>query len=514
MKIKDIIVESAPAGPGKKVLGMLVQTPEQFLKSQSSNKQEMDEADGDGYQPIMFDPKTRAAYSADIKPAATPRPSTDISRPIDPNDIAELLHGKNSYVIYYEYKAPDNPGKTLEKRVTSKPLYVSREKVQELTNLVVADVEQRFPQLDKQPKKLKINTLLNAQLAKLAVQTAIESDPEVQQLLKSGKVKPAKLKAKAWTTAATKVSKPMVHKSSVPIMDDKTGEVIYNLDALAAAIRKRPKELIKANEKMLKSMGTGEDITMGNVGIPAIVGLVIDESTNEFRIITTCPGAGECKEFCYVGSGNYIRYSASSENMMAVLNYIYNDPDGFKQQMIRELKSLCKPGVKVYLRWHDSGDFYSKDYLHLAFDVAKAVPQATIYAYTKSAGVVNDKFMPANFVINFSQGAKPKETNQIDFTRTKYSQVVPANLFKDAASTGIGLDRLQQRDPAAQKRMKQVLAYTYSLDPKTILTYDEMLRTPEKNSNKLKYNVIIVPSLDGDLAAARRDVLGSYLLYH
>ena len=41
-----------------------------------------------------------------------------------------------------------------------------------------------------------------------------------------------------------------------------------------------------------------------------------------------------------------------------------------------------------------------------------------------------------------------------------------------------------------------------------------MLRTPEKNSNKLKYNVIIVPSLDGDLAAARRDVLGSYLLYH
>jgi hypothetical protein len=75
------------------------------------------------------------------------------------------------------------------------------------------------------------------------------------------------------------------------------------------------------------------------------------------------------------------------------------------------------------------------------------------------------------------------------------------------------LKRLQARDPTAQTNMKKVLADFYKIDQKTILTYDEMMRTPESKKRNI-YNVMIVPSLDGDLAAARRDVLGSYLLYH
>lgn len=507
MKIFEFaLLENNLHGSGKMFMGMLVQTPAQFVKTHHSGDHEKGLGEDDSYQRITFHPQ--AKYSG---PETTTGDKDDISKPISPQELATLMHGKNSYVIYHEYRAPDDPTKVKEKRITTEPVYIDRKTVDDLNKKYAEEVEAKFPNAKSAEKKLKIYTKVNAALAKLAVQQAVQSNPEVKQAIQGG-VNPTKLKAKQFTSQATKVSKPMIHKSSVPIVNDETGQVIYDLDKLATSITKRPAALLKANEKMLKS--GGQDITIANFGIPAIVGLVVDEKSKEFRIITTCPGAGECKEFCYVGAGNYIKYAASSETMMRALNYIYNDPNGFKQQMIRELKSLVKPGVKVYLRWHDAGDFYSKDYLHLAFDVAKAVPGATIYAYTKNAWVVNDESMPDNFVINFSQGAKPKETKQIDFNKTKYSQVVPAELFKDAKTTGVGLDRLQKRDPDAQSRMKQIIAQKYNVDPTSLLTYDEMLKLPENPKNKHKYNVIIVPSLDGDLAAARQDILGSYLLYH
>jgi hypothetical protein len=148
----------------------------------------------------------------------------------------------------------------------------------------------------------------------------------------------------------------------------------------------------------------------------------------------------------------------------------------------------------------------------LAFEVARAVPDATIYAYTKIAKVATDSTMPSNFLINFSDGAKPPETAQINYKKTKHSIVVPKELFKDEKTTGIGLERLQKKDPEAQERMKHVISEQYGVDVRSVLTYDEMMDTPE--STGLKYNVIVVPSLDGDLGAARRDVLGSFLLYH
>lgn len=506
MKIYEItLLENISGGPGKMFMGMLVQTPDEFVGSKHSEQHGADLEEDDDVVPI--EPKPKFSGSQTTTGAADA-----ISRPVDPQELASLMHGKNSYVIYYEYKTPGNSKKVTQKRVTTKPIYIDLNTINELNKKFAAEVETEFPNIKPSDKKLKIYTKVNAVLPKLVVKQAIESNSEVKQKITSGEIDPKKLKAKQFTTQATKVSKPMIHRSSVPIVDDRTGQVIYDLDKLAASITKHPESLLKANEKMLKS--GGQDITIANFGIPAIVGLVVDEKNNEFRVITTCPGAGECKAFCYVGAGNYIKYAASSETMMRALNYIYNDPNGFKQQMINELKALVKPGVKVYLRWHDAGDFFSPDYLHLAFDVAKAVPDATIYAYTKNSWVVNDSSMPDNFIINFSQGAKPKETKQIDFSKTKYSQVVPAKLFKDPETTGIGLDRLQKRDPEAQAKMKQIIAQKYNIDPASLLTYDEMLKTPEDPKNKHKYNVIIVPSLDGDLAAARRDVLGSYLLYH
>ena len=514
MKISEFLLESEQ---GKLVRGMLVQTLDQFVDTGGAERpdEELDEELEPGQQPVRFNPSYKAQYTQKPDQAAqdTEQPQADdkrslYSKIISPDDVAKMVHHKNSYVIYYEYKAPDDPSKTLEKRVTTEPIYIPQDRISELSDKANQFIDQKFPNANEKSKKTKAYQVLARYMEKLAVDVAIEKSPEVKYVIDKGLL-PQKLKAKAFTTTAAKAKNPSVHKGSVPIVNE-DGQIIYDLDGLAARITQRPEKLLKVNAKMVKS--SGEAIAMANIGIPAIAGLVVDEKTKQFVVVNTCPGAGKCKEYCYATRGGYVQYSASSESQARVLNYWYNDPEAFKQQVIKEFSKLSKKGVKAYLRWHDSGDFFVDAYLHLAFDVARAIPDATIYAYTKIAKVAKDPSMPKNFLINFSDGAKPEETKQIDYKKVKHSIVVPGALFKDEKTTGIGLDKLQAKDPAAQQRMKEVIGDQYNVDPKTVLTYDEMMDMPEGNT--LKYNVMVVPGLDGDLGAARRDILGSYLLYH
>lgn len=501
---------------GRIIRGMLVQTPDQFVRSKGikpkltpTPTQDLGEELAPGEQPIRFAPSFKASYSQQTQEpdASTQRP---YAKAISPDEVARLVHHKNTYVIYYEYKSPDDPSKIIEKRITTEPIYIPQNVVQQTSERVAREVEMAFPNATKQNKKLKVYVKLTKELEDEAVRAAMKSSPEVKYVLDNNLLPlKAKLKAKQFTTTGSKGKNPSVHRSSVPILNDE-GQIIYDLDGLANRIMQRPSEVLKVNAKMKKS--TGEDIRMANIGIPAIAGLVVDEKTKQFMIINTCPGAGQCKEYCYATRGGYVQYSASSESQARTLNYWYNDPEGFKNQVIQELSKLIEPGVKVYLRWHDSGDFFDEEYLRLAFDVANKVPEATIYAYTKIAKVAQHPNMPKNFLINFSQGAKPQETKQIDYTKVKHSVVVPAEWFKDEKTTGIGLDRLKERNPEAQQKMKEVIAVKYKVPLKSVITYDEMMEIPETDG--LKYNVIIVPNLDGDLGAARRDVLGSYLLYH
>jgi hypothetical protein len=532
MRISEILLEAKSSAIKN---GMVVQTIEEFLKSkgvkpvkmpveQQTELAENVENPNDEWKQVRFDPTYRPQYTGQTATTPTPAQPSEVdkySKIISPQDIANVVHEKNSFVIYYEYKAPDNPRKKTVKRVTQAPIYIDQTKIAEFAAEADAETNALLPippdatkaQISgiNAKRRTKAYLLLGKKMEDYALKYAVGHDKDVQQLLHSNTVKINQLKAAPYITTGKKIAKPAVHKSSVPIIDE-NNDIVYDLDGLAARIKTRPEKLIKANEKMLKSAGT--DITMANIGIPAITGLVIDEKTGEFRVVQTCPGAGICKEYCYATRGGYIQYSASSESQMRILNYWFNDPKGFKEQLIRELQDLVKPGVKVYFRWHDSGDFFTNAYLDLAFDVAKALQKdnVTIYAYTKIAAVANNPKIPKNFLINFSAGALPRETKQINFKKTKFSEVVPKELFKDHKTTGIGLKELQDRDPVAQQRMKQALAKYYKINVKSVLTYDEMLELPE--GNKMKYNVMIVPSLDGDLAAARRDVLGSYLLYH
>lgn len=313
-----------------------------------------------------------------------------------------------------------------------------------------------------------------------------------------------------------KYDKPYIHSGNIEVKGEAGEE--YDLDKLRKSIMERPKRITKQNEKMQHSDGTSS--IYFNVGLPALKGLAVNETTGEFVIVDTCPGAGACKTYCYAMKGGYVQWKASSLGTTRVLNFLLNDPEGFKHMLATELKDAerkySKKGTQVVVRWHDAGDFFSPEYLEVAYAVARQFPNIQFYAYTKMASVAqSDK--PANFIINFSQGAQPSQEKMIDFQRTKHSKVVPKELFYDLiARQGNTLikdaqGRTQFRDHAALEEFKKRIAHKYALNIQTIITYDEMMKMPV--GHEPHWNVLVWPG-HGDEAANRRDVLGTYLLLH
>ena len=331
---------------------------------------------------------------------------------------------------------------------------------------------------------------------------------------------------------------PYVHRSLVkdliPIVDQEKNP--YDLDKLAKDITVRPARLLKQNEKMQHSDGTTS--IFYNIGLPALTGLGYDETKKEFVIINTCPGAGECKTFCYALKGGYVQWRASSLSQTRTLNYLWNDPNGFMEQLSTEIdkesrKADAKQGKhKVTVRWHDAGDFFSEEYLEMAYKLAATHPTVDFYAYTKMADVAGSvQNRPPNFKINFSMGARKAEEKRVDFGVTKHSSVVPKDLFtdllmKDGTKLIKGPDGgWQWNSPEDYETFKERLANKYSIDPKTILSYSEMMKTPLGSRSKGDnadgargfkndlWNVVVAPG-DGDDSANRADVLGTYLLMH
>ena len=203
--------------------------------------------------------------------------------------------------------------------------------------------------------------------------------------------------------SANKLSKserykmPYIHKSNVKIVDEENN--LYDTEALKTLIKQRPIKLLKQNEKVSHSGGLNTQYY--NIGLPALRALAINEKTDQFVIVNTCPGAGMCKVFCYARKGGYVQWKNSSLSQTKIVNFLLNDPEGFKNQLIAEISThkvnKSKKETQVAIRWHDAGDFFSDQYLKLAFDVAKAFPDIQFYAYTKMASVASaDK--PKNFI--------------------------------------------------------------------------------------------------------------------
>ena len=324
---------------------------------------------------------------------------------------------------------------------------------------------------------------------------------------------------------------PYVHRSSVMRYYSPSGKT-YDTDLMKAEMTTRPKTLLKQNEKMKHSNGELEQFF--NIGFAALVGTAVDETSGEIIVVNTCPGAGSCQIDCFARKGGFIQYEHGWLSRSKILTYLLNDPTGFTAQLNAEIADEVKAGKKggysVSIRWHDSGDFFSPEYMKIAFGIAESNPDAKFYAYTKiAAAALGNK--PTNFIINWSEGAKPAQSAQIraqdpDLEKTKNSRIVPEKLFwdllkkdKDGNLDKEGVDkkgkggRWVTAGPSETTELKKRLANAYGLSVNSILTYDEYMSKRNSIPGGMKYNVIVAPG-EGDVSANDHGILGTLLLKH
>jgi hypothetical protein len=315
-----------------------------------------------------------------------------------------------------------------------------------------------------------------------------------------------------------KYNLPILHRGNIHIVDD--GGKEYDLDKLKADIMKRPEKLLKKNEKMQHSGVTKQYY---NIGLAALKGLAVNEKTGKFVVVDTCPGAGICKTYCYAMRGNYVRVSPTSLNQARILNFLINQPQKFAAMLKAEIglaESKADEGTKVVVRWHDAGDFFSPQYMNLAFDVARSFPNVEFYAYTKVGDVANAE-KPANFIINFSEGALPGETKKVDLTQIKSSITVPQKRFwdlivtKGAHTVKNEQGQVQFKDKKAWDTFKDRMVEDYKINKDSILFYNEYMKKKQEGElgDKPKWNVVVPPG-GGDDAANDPVVIGSYLMWH
>jgi len=155
--------------------------------------------------------------------------------------------------------------------------------------------------------------------------------------------------------------------------------------------------LLTQNSKLKKtSKTTGKKIF--NFSIPAY-------KTKSGK--KTCPFAKECVKFCYAQKGNYTRFPKIQDLMEQ--KYKISKTNTFIPLMNEE---IIKKKV-THIRIHDSGDFYSINYLLKWIQIANTNKDVIFYAYTKSipffkgakAGKPTVK-IPNNLKIIFSEGSK------------------------------------------------------------------------------------------------------------
>lgn len=156
--------------------------------------------------------------------------------------------------------------------------------------------------------------------------------------------------------------------------------------------------LLGTGNTKLKNTAKHFDIKIFNFSIPA----GNDKASGKI----TCPFAGSCLSLCYAKKGMY-RFG----NVERALSRRYEDSkkEDFVSRINTELAKV-KAGKQIYVRIHDSGDFYSPAYFAKWLEIARLNPAVRFYAYTKSHSFIRGNFnLPDNFDLIFSLGSKNDE---------------------------------------------------------------------------------------------------------
>jgi len=147
------------------------------------------------------------------------------------------------------------------------------------------------------------------------------------------------------------------------------------------------------NTKLAKENDRGYNIL--GFGIPADYVFVDKQGAT----CNTCPGACACKGVCYAKQG---RYNMPNVRDARVRNLTESLGDTFVLDATDDLRYYKRRGYNV-IRLHDSGDFYSQEYLDKWAAIAHNHPDLIFYAYTKNLLLTFDA-VPANLRIVQSLG--------------------------------------------------------------------------------------------------------------
>ena len=116
----------------------------------------------------------------------------------------------------------------------------------------------------------------------------------------------------------------------------------------------------------------------------------------------TCPGASACRGVCYAKQGRYIMAGVRNARLHNLTAYL-ESPATFADKATADLTRLSRRYNVV--RIHDSGDFFSQEYLDAWKVIASRFPAVIFYAYTKSLHL-DLSALPDNLRIVQSLGGK------------------------------------------------------------------------------------------------------------
>jgi len=137
-----------------------------------------------------------------------------------------------------------------------------------------------------------------------------------------------------------------------------------------------------------------------------------------------CPMADSCVKFCYARKGAYVW---SNVKPAFEKRYELSKTDQFVSKMYEEIVKK-KPD---YIRVHDSGDYYSRKYLHKWLDLARLFPEVKFYSYTNMVQLFKEIDLPPNFDVIFSDSGK--QTHLIDYQLDRYTKIFSSDTELDRA---------------------------------------------------------------------------------
>jgi len=158
-----------------------------------------------------------------------------------------------------------------------------------------------------------------------------------------------------------------------------------------------------------KKSSKGSPYLFYNFGIPA------GFAANGFN---TCPSKGLCARGCYANQGFYVMKGAKKrlEDSLAAIKktfYFIKETNKALKLIEKELAFFIKnlsSQKEVAIRIHDSGDFYSEEYILAWFTIIALNLRIQFYAYTKRVEIFKPLAkhfaIPENFKIIYSYGGK------------------------------------------------------------------------------------------------------------